>query len=55
MEVRAVTPENQTYAQSCGWCELCLWGWSATIAREGNHAWKAGEPIVTCYSAGALA
>lgn len=55
LEVRDLIPENQTYSERCGWCELCLWGWSATIATDETVAWKTGEALVTCYSSGALA
>lgn len=54
--VRPLNDRNRTYAESCGWCTLCLWGWSATVARgEPGTAWKRGEPLVTVYNAGALA
>ena len=56
LNVRPLNDRNQTYAESCGWCELCLWGWSATVWRGGDgHAWKRGEPLVAVYNAGALA
>lgn len=55
LEIRDVNEENNAYSDRCGWCELCLWGWSATVARgDGRGAWKEGAHLVTVYSQGAL-
>lgn len=57
LEIRPVKVQSQTYAESCGWCSGCLWGWSATVYRgtEQEHLWHDGEKLVTVYAQGALA
>lgn len=59
LEIRQLQVGEVTkYADRCGWCTLCEWGWSAFIWREsqgnGTEPWKPGEHLITVYAEGAI-